>query len=184
MVLLAGRGAQGLNPPVFDDMFALNLPAGGAPSWETLAPSGLGPTARSGLFVSFDPTSRSALAGFGGSSVLTLPDTYLLDAATLVWNPVLAVPTTTGRSSPAAALDTVRGRVLVFGGGTTTEAFDDLFAYDLLGGAWSTLQPEGSAPSARSAASLVFDGTDGRAVLFGGANLASAAVYGDLYQLR
>ncbi|GEM_PF-2962718 len=184
MIVFGGRGAQGLDPPQFEDLWALNLPSSGSPSWEALSPGGTGPTARSGLFGVLDPASRRMVAGFGSSGTLSLPDTYLLDVSTTTWTPVFSVPTTTGRGRSAATLDSIRGRVLVFGGGDTSASFDDLFAYDLGAGSWSSLSPEGSGPSPRSAASLVFDPVEGRSILFGGADLASTSVYGDLFALR
>jgi hypothetical protein len=166
-------------------MYALNLPDAGTPSWSLLSPSGTAPTARSGLFAVLDGAGTGALAGFGVSGGLALPDAYTLALAGPAWTVLTSVPSTTGRSGAAAAYDPLMNRVLVFGGGNgTTTSYDDLFAWSFAAGSWSVPTAEGSAPSARSGASLAFDAAAGRAILFGGADLASASVFDDLRELR
>ncbi|MHC5081118.1 MAG: Kelch repeat-containing protein, partial [Planctomycetota bacterium] len=182
MFVFCGRGPFSLTSTQFDDLYTLNFPAAGLPTWQSLTASGTSPGLREGLFGILDSGANRIVAGFGNAGGLYLPDTYTLDLATNAWSLVLSVPTSTGRGSAAVTLDTLHQRLLIFGGASTTEAYDDLFTYDLGAGTWSTLTPEGSGPSPRSGATMIFDPVGDRGILFGGGDLTSTN--GDLFQLR
>jgi len=182
MIVFGGRSSGILGTTSYDDLYALNLPDTGTPSWELLSPSGIGPTARSGAFGVMDMGANRVVSGFGTDGILDYPETYTLDLSGIAWMPVGSVPTTSGRSSASAALDTIHQRVLVFGGRDASGGFNDLFAFDLGTGAWLPLAPEGASPLPLSGASMVFEPVLGRAVLFGGRD--DASVLDGLYQLR
>lgn len=81
------------------------------------------------------------------------------------------------RTNHVAVLDTVRSRLLVFGGRGYYDLYDDIYALDLAapGGAWARLAPGGTIPKAREGHVAVFDVVRNRLVIFGGRG------YHDLY---
>jgi hypothetical protein len=182
LLVFGGRDAGLLGATHFSDVHALNLPDAGTPSWELLSPGGVGPTARAGTFGVLDAGGNRVVAGFGTDGTLYYPETYTLDLTGSAWAPVLSSPVTSGRAGACAALDSNRQRVLVFGGRGATDFYDDLHAFDLGTGSWSSLVPEGASPGPRSRASMVFDPVLGRAVIFGG--LSDSAVLDGLFQVR
>jgi hypothetical protein len=182
MLVFGGR-TSGLTPTQFGDLYALNLPDVGAPSWQTLTATGTGPSARNGLFAVLDAAGSRILTGFGNDGTLSLSDTYGLALTTLNWSPT-GQPTTTGRAGASAVLEGSNQRLLVFGGQDSGTSFDDLYTFELATGIWSTRQATGSAPSGRAFASLIFDPVGDRSVLFGGGDASSTTVYDQLYQLR
>src|SRR5262249_26347294 len=80
-------------------------------------------------------------------------DVWAFDFASSSWSPVAT--TGTGPSPRANAAIAVAGdRLVVFGGSTSTSGLtftptNDVFALDLMSGAWSELSPGGTPPSAR-----------------------------------
>lgn len=78
------------------------------------------------------------------------------------------------------AFDARRGRLVVFGGRSTSNDLDDTWEWD--GVTWLRATPT-SRPSARADARMVYDSARGRVVLFGGALIQNNAVtyYDDLW---
>jgi hypothetical protein len=73
------------------------------------------------------------------------------------------------RSSHTAIYDPVRDRMVVFGGGDVSGNFDAVWALSLSGTpAWTHLGPSGSAPTARSSHSAIYDPVRDRIIVFGG----------------
>jgi len=64
--------------------------------------------------------------------------------------------------------DSKTGKVLLFGGTDSKSFFDDTWEYDAATNTWTELQPTGSVPPERCAASMVYDSARGKAVLYGG----------------
>ena len=93
-------------------------------------------------------------------------DTWILDADQ-EWMQVETSAGPSARMSPALAYDSVRSRVVLYGGTTTPGGVvgrDDTWAF--LGGVWQKLI-EPSAPGPRKGASLVYDPVRDAMVLFG-----------------
>jgi hypothetical protein len=80
------------------------------------------------------------------------------------------------RVGPAMVYDPARGRTLLFGGGTWSPYFDDLWQYD--GAGWTEIALD-LAPPERQSGRMVFDPTRDLVVLFGGGN---AGTLSDLWE--
>ncbi len=128
-----------------------------------------GPSGRTGAAMAYDPVRRRMVL-FGGMSVtFQVPtcygDTWEYDGSG--WTHV----TTSGpspRTECAMAFDPVRGRVLLFGGRTTTTSGTTVYGdtWEWTGLSWSPVT--GSGPSSRYAAAMSTDSLNGGVVLFGG----------------
>lgn len=71
------------------------------------------------------------------------------------------------RSGYGMSFDEVRGLVVLFGGESATEWFNDTWTYSPATGAWTDMRPAVS-PPARSRTCMVYDAAFQRTVLFGG----------------
>jgi N-acetylneuraminic acid mutarotase len=101
-----------------------------------------------------------------GKAVLFGPGTWEWDGAE--WT---ARTATTGPwyINPAVAYDSARGKVVLFGGNNPTQPIwsADTWEWDGRVGSW-TIRSASTAPAARAAHSMAYDGTRGTVVLFGG----------------
>ncbi|MEZ5967059.1 MAG: hypothetical protein R3F56_24695 [Planctomycetota bacterium] len=131
----------------------------------------VGPIGRYGHAMAFDPV-RGRLVVFGGqssygASLGDLDDTWEWDGTN--WTQMTPQRHPSLRSGARAAYDSVRGRVILFGGIHITNGqgtfYDDLWEWD--GTNWTALNP-GFRPSPRSEAALAFDPARGRLVMYGG----------------
>jgi hypothetical protein len=163
MVVLEGAysGSSG-------DVWALSL--SGTPAWTQLAPTGTPPSARWSHSAIYDPIRDRALVfgGFNGSSYPS--DIRALSlAGTPTWTQLAPTGTPpTARKDHSAIYDSVRDRMLVFGGyasGYPTE----VRALSLAGTpAWTQLAPTGTPPSGRESHTAIYDQARDRMVVFGG----------------
>jgi N-acetylneuraminic acid mutarotase len=96
------------------------------------------------------------------------------------------------RARHSVALDSQRGRMLLFGGrqrnaaDTGWDNFADAWALDLAAGTWEALGSSGTQPSPRSSATAVYDPGKDRLLVFGGNTSTSGLTLtgvGDLYAL-
>jgi len=140
-----------------------------ANTWANLDPSGDLPPARGFAGLAWDTTTGRIIL-FGGSTGGYLNDTWAYDPAANTWanlNPPGELPA--ARSAPSLAYDPGSGRVILFGGvGEGNAPLADTWAYDPAVNAWANLNPTGSWPAARGAASMTLDPASGRMILFGG----------------
>jgi hypothetical protein len=107
------------------------------------------------------------------------------------WNQltVPGTPAPSGRKAAAAAYDSQRHRLIVFGGypkypndvGTADQYFDDVWALDLATNLWTQLAPTGTPPAPRTGASAIYDSSHDRLIVFGGGNGGSQ--YNQVWQL-
>jgi hypothetical protein len=146
-------------------------------TWEwngawTQASTGAGPGVRSAAFFADDP--------FHAGCLLVVDDGELWSWDGSTWQLVAATPARpSARSLSAAAFDSARGRVVVFGGGrgNSIPGLGELWEWD--GANWS--QPSaGSQPSPRYDARMAYDSARGRTVMFGG--WASAVVVNETWE--
>ncbi|MBK8100713.1 MAG: hypothetical protein IPK26_26800 [Planctomycetes bacterium] len=128
-----------------------------------------GPAPRSRHILAFDPTrDRTLVAGGLDVHGVLLGDQWEWDGTNWQPGPVALPP----RSEAAACTDTVRNRVLVFGGRSgplPNDATQDLFEWD--GNQWHNITPV-SGPARRYDAALAFAADWRRVVLTGGRNRA------------
>ncbi len=119
----------------------------------------------------YDPARDEALL-FGGAGLDgMLNDIWAYDPESSVWS---ALDPPGGMPGPRGfielALDPESGRVVLFGGGTEEDDFNDTWAYDPVTNRWTELEPAGSIPAERSGYAMVYEGAAGRMILFGGFN--------------
>jgi hypothetical protein len=168
----------GYNSTIYlNDVWALSL--AGAPAWTQLAPLGTPPSVRSGLTAIHDPDGQRMLV-FGGFSGSVRNDLWALSlAGTPEWIQLAPLGTPPSpRREHAAVYDSLRNRMLVFGG-RTTGRLNDLWQLSLGDLTWTPLAPLGSLPPARQGHAAVFDPITDRLAVFGGSN--GATVYGDTW---
>jgi hypothetical protein len=87
------------------------------------------------------------------------------------------------RRNHVAVLDTVRQRMVVFGGRGHYDLYNDVHALDLSAGvgAWTRLVPTGPVPAPREGHVAVFDASHNRMVVFGGRGYHD--LYADVWEL-
>jgi hypothetical protein len=163
------------------DLWSLSL--SGTPEWNTPMPTDNLPR-RSSAIAIFDPV-RARMLVFGGqlqssagSDLWTLPL-----AAPEGWSALAASgPPPSPRAAGAGTYDPLRDRVVLFGGSSSTPD-DTVWSLELSPAPlWSELPASGTAPSARSGHSLVYDSTRDRLLLFGGVSASNQAL-NDLWSL-
>lgn len=168
-----------------DETWAFHLDCN---SWEQLAPDP-SPGVRARHATTVD-TTRDRMIVFGGrrragtTSYTLLNDVWAFDFATDTWEQLVTTGTgPTPRWAPTAVYDSVRDRVLVFGGNPSTDSLSytgsaDLFALDVATGAWSRITATGG-PSARLFHAAV--AVDRQMVVYGGTNSFDGPFFGDTY---
>ncbi len=154
---------------VFGDVWALSL---GAPlAWTLLAPSGTPPAARASHTAVLDPV-RERMIVFGGRTLSgARQDVWALSlSGAPAWSNLSPFGTPPpARWNHVAIYDPVGDRMIVHGGESSTQWFDDTWALGLSGTpAWTQLAPGGDLPPARSEHSALFDPLDPRMIVTGG----------------
>jgi len=159
----------GAAPSALGDVWALSL--GASPAWTQLAPTGSPPPSRSGHSAIYDPV-RDRMVVFGGQTGSTYRnDAWALGlAGTPAWSNVApsgGPPDPRARHS--AIYDSVRDRLVVFGGNNTGGILGDLWSLSFAGTpTWVLLPPSGTPPPPRTGHKAIYDVTRDRMVLFGG----------------
>ena len=159
----------GAAPAALGDVWALSL--GASPAWTQLVPTGSPPPSRSGHSAIYDPV-RDRMVVFGGQTGLTYRnDAWALAlAGTPAWSSMApAGGPPDARSRHSAIYDSVRDRLVIFGGKDASGLWDDLWSLSFAGTpTWTLLAPSGIAPPARAGHKAIYDVTRDRMVLFGG----------------
>ena len=151
----------------FDDTWVYDP---GAANW-TKRHQALSPSARSYYAMAYD-AKADRLVLFGGENANHgdyFADTWAYSFGTDRWTQMRPKESPPPRYYSVMAYDSVRDRMLLFGGANLAETpFDDLWAYDLGRDTWSELKPTGPRPTARAWHAMAFDNEAGVLVLFGG----------------
>lgn len=100
------------------------------------------------------------IAALGGLPARALADT---------WSPTPLSAGAVARSSMAAILDTLGNRLIVWGGQGSSSTLNTVSAMDLTTHIWFDVSTTGTAPSARTDASAIWDPLRNRMLIFGGA---------------
>lgn len=191
LLLFGGEDAGGVQ----DDVWAFDTSGG---TWSAVTTTGGPPSARRRHAAVFDAANHRMIV-FGGEDLSQAPpadDLWSLDfnadpPAWIALNPGGDAPA--ARSRAAAAVDTARRRMYVYGGTDAPAAatFHELRTLDLAGGGdgvWSAdmlADPLGTPHAPQTCASMTFDPLTHRLLLVGGAGaLGSAATEGDLEDQR
>jgi len=151
-----------------------------APAWRALAPTGTPPSARAGAMAVYDP-ERDRVIVLGG--VDYLDDLWALDLGAGgdgAWQRLLTPSRPPGRQYGLLRLDTLRDRMVLFGGygpvkqsdnTTVITWLDDTWALDLRDPpTWRQLAPTGFTPPPRDRANGAYDPIHDRLVLACGSN--------------
>jgi len=138
--------------------------------WSVLSPAGTRPTARFNHSAVYDAQTHRMIV-FGGvaqGSVTNETWTLSLDGSP-AWSQSTA-PGITPRRGHAAALDSLRNRMVVFGGRDAGSLLlNDVWSLSLTDMAWTALVPHGTPPPKREACSAIADPVRDRLLVFSGA---------------
>jgi len=117
------------------------------------------------------PAARLAALLVCVGSALAVPALAVTPGDSGTWLSIPPSVPVLPRFASASAYDPVRHRMWVFGGQTPFGTYGDLFSRSLdAGGGWRVDSPNGTPPPGLSSASLVYDPTFDRLILFGGAH--------------
>lgn len=170
--------------------------ANGTPNWLPVAASGSLPPARSSFNAAYDPKSNSLIV-FGGSNCAGgfLSDVWVLSNA----NGEVGTPTWTqlspsglgpsARENSSAIYDSTNNVLTVYGGDAGSAGLSDIWTLSNANGqggtpTWTRLTPTGTAPSARTGQSAVYDSANNRMIVYGGINTLTSKTYlGDTWIL-
>ncbi|MEO5616464.1 MAG: kelch repeat-containing protein [Candidatus Eisenbacteria bacterium] len=166
----------GGHPAFLNDVW--ELPYVGAPQWNSLTPSGTPPAPRWGHCAVYDPV-RDQMIVFGGLDATSTNrnDTWALKfSPSLKWVQLPAAgPFPAGRRNTTIEYDSIRDRLLLFGG-YGPGFLNDVWELSLSGPLqWTQLSPGGPLPAPRNLITAVFESGQDRLVVHGGWNGAYLA---------
>ncbi len=130
------------------------------------------PSNRSGEGMVYDPSAgRDLLFGGFSNSGVPLGDVWSFDYANLTWTNRSPPSPPPGRGGMALAFDAAADRMVMYGGtgsaGNMQVVYEDTWAYDYVGNAWSNLAPA-SPPSGRYLMAMDYDSAALLEVMCGG----------------
>ena len=165
------------------DAWALSL--GGSPAWTRFTPAGAAPSGRRLHAAVFD-AARNRLVTFAGADTSTAD--YLGDAWALAlggspaWSELGVPGAPPRRQRHSAIADSLRDRVLIFGGYGYGTFFNDVWALPLTSaGVWQPIATAGTPPPPRYGHTAIYDRPRDRMIVFGGSNLLSS--FNDVWAL-
>lgn len=150
---------------IFDKTYAYDEEAN---AWAEMKPKAV-PPGRTFYAIAYD-SKADRIVLFGGSTDSgNLNDTWTYDLNHDAWLQMKPRQAPSAREYSAMVYDSVRDRLLLFGGAGVGEApLGDLWSFDLNKNTWIELNPAGDRPAARGWHVMGFDSQEGVAVLFGG----------------
>lgn len=139
----------------------------GNPPW--ILRSSTCPTERANHLMISDPPSGNTylLGGATVSAGIPLGDFWMWNGHT--WTQ-LADPPFSPRGDFGMAYDSVRRRIVIFGGGDYVQFFAETWEYDIVASVWTQRAVGGPGPSAREECTLSYDEARDVMVLFGGSD--------------
>jgi hypothetical protein len=132
------------------------------------------PTARFGASMAYDSASGQLLL-FGGDTKhgKVSKQTWIFDGSS--WAQLHPASSPPARGGASMAYDTASSQLVLFGGASTSSGFlNDTWTWDASDSDWVQASPAAS-PSARSDASMAYDGGTSQLVLFGGGHTGGAS---------
>jgi len=182
LVLFGGRGESVLGDLWSSDLDGKRRPQ--APAWTEITAEG-GPSARFGHNAIWDEQGARMIVFGGQDSGSFFGDAWAFEPAAGTWTAfdvnIDASPRPEPRYGAGGAYDPA-GRMLITHGFTDTGRFDDTWALDLAGQAWTDISPEGERPVERCLMRAVWDPAQQRLFTFGG-QTTETPFLGDLWSL-
>ncbi len=179
-VILFG-GSAGLNGPLRSDTWAFDPLTD---TWVQLTNLGTPPSARFLTAMVYVPELQRHLLFGGGTATSNNAEATALDnglwwldvnvlAATATWTPIMPTGTAPpARASACCGYDSVRRRLIVFGGEIVNDTLADTAEYDVAGNAWVPIAAV-TPPTKRGSAVCTFDARANKFVLYGGVTTPS-----------
>lgn len=161
-LIWSGRSVTSAGSVLLNDVWAFDLEA---QRWQALPVDGDPPTARYGTAAVFDPRAAALVTFAGFTTRGRFDDTWRFEPATGRWRDVSAPVRPGERCLHAAAYDSRRHRMIVFGGQRGDASLDDAWALDLDSDTW---QPLASAPAGRRFPATAYEAASDRFLSFGG----------------
>ena len=135
-------------------------------TWTAYVPT-VRPPARNSASMVYD-AMRKKVVLFGGCGAMScasqLNDTWTWDGVN--WHQESPATSPSPRMGAAMSYDPIRGKVILFGGATSTSYYNDTWSWD--GVNWTQLPAAPAALVARSGAGMAYSRVDSGLVLFGG----------------
>jgi hypothetical protein len=153
-----------------------------ANTWTNLLPAEPRPAARDSQALAYDADNKVMILFGGWSTQREFQDTWAYDPADSVWTdlaPAGEIPSF--RALAQMVYDPRAERMVIFGGGSGTDAYDGTWHFDVAAKRWSMADLTGRSPSARTGYAMVYDPTGQRVVLFGGSD--GSTFFNDLWIL-
>ena len=165
LLIWSGRMLDASGSTLLNDVWAFDLITN---SWTNLATTTTVPVARYGTAAVFDPDTGTLVTFAGFTTLGRFDDTWRFDPLQRLWQDVTATSPQPGeRCLHAAAYDSQRRRMIMFGGQRGNAALDDAWALDLSTDLWTALPP---APETggRKFPAVAYDPKGDRFLVFGG----------------
>jgi hypothetical protein len=191
-VLFGGRAGSGYN---FEDTWEWDPTPG---TWTNISTAGSHPSARSQPGMVYEKSTGKVFLFGGGRSdpysydgmgvTVSLGDAWELDPATHAWTAVGATGGPSPRHDLGMVWDSSRNRVVLFAGmqtdiaGATGVPKQDTWEYDPETATWTERTTAGNKPSQRYAHAMTFDGSRGKAMVFGGWDISTGWFLSDLWE--
>ena len=125
------------------------------------------PSSRGGSVVWDQYAGKMITFGGGGPDAPFVDDTWTFDFDSTTWS-WEGLAETVPSSRGDVGLDGSSGQVVMFGGVAYGTLSNETWVYDLATNTWTELETAGSPPSARKWQKSVYDGSLGKAIMFGG----------------
>jgi hypothetical protein len=190
ILYIGGYAGTDASPPLVNDVWALDV---ATLAWSQLQPGGTPPSPRVGHRAVYDALLDRVLVFGGTASRLSGPvvgDLLTLSFSTNadgVWTTLTASGAPgapPARYDAAWSIDPVRKVAVAFGGAASFDSFfNDVWLFDLVGGAWRQAAVGGAAPSQRLESKAAYDAARDRTWLFGGHDLGMLGLRNDTWTL-
>lgn len=165
MLIWSGRMVDGSGSTLLNDVWALDL---ATDQWTSMAATTEIPVARYGTAAVFDPLAGSLVTFAGFTTQGRFDDTWRFDPTDGAWRDVTpASPQPGERCLHAAAYDSRRHRMIMFGGQRGSDALDDTWALDLATDIWTEMATA-SQTGGRRFPAVAYDTVGDRFLSFGG----------------
>ena len=153
---------------IYNDVWTYDL---AAQTWTLVAPAGTPPSPRESMSGVYD-AARSRLLVFGGwNGASSLNESWELDfLPTPTWKPFIVLGTPPpSRFGHTMVYDTLRDRLVLYGGSDNSTLYGDAWTLDLGGTpVWTQLTPGGTPPDGRVGHNAMYDPLRDRMIVFGG----------------